>query len=59
MNNRNYKTIDQLLSENPNLLLAVGFLIESIKISSSCPDHVLSNWDKIRREDQKNKEKYD
>lgn len=55
----NYKTIDQLLSENPNLLTAVVFLIRSIELSSGSSNTILSKWDKIRALDNKNKEMYD
>lgn len=55
----NYKTIDQLLSENPNLLTAVGFLIQSIELSSGSSNTILSKLDKIRALDKKNKEMYD
>jgi hypothetical protein len=55
----NYKTIDQLLSENPNLQMAVGFLIEAIIISPGISNTILSKWDEIRALDKKNKEMYD
>ena len=55
----NYKTIDQLLSENPNLRIAVGFLIQSIKFSSGVSDTILEKWDELRAQDVKNKEMYD
>lgn len=55
----NYKTIDQLLSENPNLQIAVGFLIEAIIISPGISNTILSKWDEIRALDKKNKEMYD
>ena len=55
----NYKTIDQLLMENPNLRIAVGFLIDAIKFSSGISDEVLKKWDELRAQDVKNKEMYD
>ena len=59
MKMNNYKTIDQLLSENPNLQIAVGFLIEAIIISPGISNTILSKWDEIRALDKKNKEMYD
>ena len=56
---RDYKTIDQLLVENPNLQIAVEFLIQSIKFSSSVSDTILEKWDELRAQDNKNKEMYD